>query len=185
MRGARLLDDPVDVQPFEDLLPAHHAGSQARVAALTKRWRWSISAAGGIETLRAQQRTAVILGLGGVLQLRELWARQPSGSEGNRPAGTGAGGSLAGSDLARASVTFTFNGTGVDCFTVRDRRQGRGAIPYVDGCSCARSTTTRRIQPMTRAARSPGSRTACTCCGSSSTAGPARGEGEARFVVTA
>ena len=122
-----------------------------------------------IETLRAQQRTAVILGLGGVLQLRELWARQPRGSEGIDRPGTGAsGGSLAGSDLARASVTFTFNGTGVHCFTVRDRRQGRGAIPYVDGCSCARSTTTRRIRPMTCSARSPGSRTGCTWCGSSS-----------------
>ncbi len=37
MRGARLLDGPVYVQPLEDLLLAHHAGVQARVAALTKR----------------------------------------------------------------------------------------------------------------------------------------------------
>ena len=42
MRGARLLDGPVDVQPFEDLLPAHHAGVQARVAALTKRIAYSV-----------------------------------------------------------------------------------------------------------------------------------------------
>jgi hypothetical protein len=42
------------------------------------------------------------------------------------------GGSLAASDLARASVTFTFRGNGVDWFTVRDRRQGRAEI-YVDG----------------------------------------------------
>ena len=38
------------------------------------------------------------------------------------------------------------------------------------GCSCARSTTTRPCRPMTCTARSPGSRTACTCCGSSSSA---------------
>jgi len=42
VRGARLLDGPVDVQPFEDLLPAHHAGVQARVAALTKRIAYSV-----------------------------------------------------------------------------------------------------------------------------------------------
>ncbi len=42
------------------------------------------------------------------------------------------GGSLAASDLARASVTFTFRGTGVDWYTVRDPRQGRAEI-YVDG----------------------------------------------------
>jgi hypothetical protein len=36
VRGARLLDGLVDVQPFEDLLRAHHAGVQARIAALTK-----------------------------------------------------------------------------------------------------------------------------------------------------
>ncbi len=42
------------------------------------------------------------------------------------------GGSLAVSDLERASVSFTFRGTGVDWFTVRDPRQGRAEI-YVDG----------------------------------------------------
>ena len=42
------------------------------------------------------------------------------------------GGSLVASDLARASVTLTFRGTGVDWYTVRDPRQGRAEI-YVDG----------------------------------------------------
>ena len=42
------------------------------------------------------------------------------------------GGSLATSDLARASVTFVFRGTGVDWYTARDPRQGRAEI-YADG----------------------------------------------------
>lgn len=43
-------------------------------------------------------------------------------------------GSLSASDLARASVTFAFRGTGVEWYTVRDRFQGRATI-YVDGIS--------------------------------------------------
>jgi hypothetical protein len=54
-----------------------------------------------IETLRAQQRTAVILGLGGVLQLRELWARQPRGSERNLPAWDGGVGREPGGERSR------------------------------------------------------------------------------------
>jgi GH25 family lysozyme M1 (1,4-beta-N-acetylmuramidase) len=42
------------------------------------------------------------------------------------------GGSLAASDLERASVTFTFRGSGVEWTTVRDRHQGRASI-FVDG----------------------------------------------------
>jgi GH25 family lysozyme M1 (1,4-beta-N-acetylmuramidase) len=42
------------------------------------------------------------------------------------------GGSLAASDLARASFELVFSGSGVSWTTVRDRRQGRAAI-YVDG----------------------------------------------------
>jgi len=53
-------------------------------------------------------------------------------SWGTVEASQASGGSLAASDLARASVTFTFRGTGVDWFTLRDRRQGRAAV-YVDG----------------------------------------------------
>ena len=50
--------------------------------------------------------------------MRELWARHHQGRKGIDRPGTGAsGGSLAASDLARAGVTFTFNGTGVDWFT--------------------------------------------------------------------
>lgn len=41
-------------------------------------------------------------------------------------------GSVTVSDLARASVTFRFRGTGVDWYTVRGPRQGRAEI-YVDG----------------------------------------------------
>ncbi|HET7236613.1 MAG TPA: GH25 family lysozyme [Actinomycetota bacterium] len=42
------------------------------------------------------------------------------------------GGSVWASDLARASVTFAFRGTGVEWYTVRDRWQGRAEV-YVDG----------------------------------------------------
>ncbi|HSJ52018.1 MAG TPA: glycoside hydrolase family 25 protein [Actinomycetota bacterium] len=42
------------------------------------------------------------------------------------------GGAVAASDLADASISFTFRGTGVDWTTVRDRRQGRAAV-YLDG----------------------------------------------------
>ena len=42
------------------------------------------------------------------------------------------GGSLAASDVGRASVTFTFRGTGVDWYTFRDRRQGKASV-YIDG----------------------------------------------------
>lgn len=53
-------------------------------------------------------------------------------SWGSVDASQASGGSLASSDLARASVTFTFRGTGVDWYTVRDRVQGRAEI-FVDG----------------------------------------------------
>lgn len=42
------------------------------------------------------------------------------------------GGTVALADLARASVSFAFRGTGVDWYTVRGPAQGRAAI-YVDG----------------------------------------------------
>jgi hypothetical protein len=51
---------------------------------------------------------------------------------GGLDASQASGGGLAVSDLAHASVTLTFRGTGVDWYTVRDRRQGRAEI-YVDG----------------------------------------------------
>jgi hypothetical protein len=51
---------------------------------------------------------------------------------GEAEASRASGGSLASSGLARASVTFTFRGTGVRWYTVRDRRQGRAEI-YLDG----------------------------------------------------
>lgn len=47
-------------------------------------------------------------------------------------AGRASGGSVALSDLARSSVTFTFRGTGVEWYTVRGPRHGRAAIS-VDG----------------------------------------------------
>jgi hypothetical protein len=53
-------------------------------------------------------------------------------SWGTLRASQASGGSLSASDLARASVTFTFRGIGVDWYTVRDRLQGRADI-YVDG----------------------------------------------------
>jgi hypothetical protein len=53
-------------------------------------------------------------------------------SWGTLRASPASGGSLSASDLARASVTFTFRGVGVDWYTVRDRLQGRADI-YVDG----------------------------------------------------
>ena len=57
-------------------------------------------------------------------QLETIW--------GTLRASQASGGSLSASDLARASVTFTFRGIGVDWYTVRDRLQGRADI-YVDG----------------------------------------------------
>jgi len=51
---------------------------------------------------------------------------------GSVDASRASGGSLRRSDVEGASATFTFRGTGVAWYTVRDRRQGRAAI-YVDG----------------------------------------------------
>jgi hypothetical protein len=77
MRGARLLDGPVDVQPFEDLLPAHQAGVQARVTALTKRMRWFHIGCMRDRNSPVTTANPVILGLGEFCRLRELWARHP------------------------------------------------------------------------------------------------------------
>ena len=170
MRGSRLLDGPIDVQPFEDLLPAHHAGIQARVTALTK--RIALVHIGCMRDRKSPGTTGTLSSLvsGSSAVARALGAAS-SGSERNRPAWDGGVGREPGGERSRQG--------GRDVHVQRDRgrlvhgcetgnRAERRSMST--GCSCARSTTTRPCRPMTCTARSPGSRTACTCCGSSSSA---------------
>jgi hypothetical protein len=170
VRGSRLLDGPVDVQPFEDLLPAHQAGIQARVTALTK--RIALVHIGCMRDRKSPGTTGTLSSLvsGSSAVARALGAAS-SGSERNRPAWDGGVGREPGGERSRQG--------GRDVHVQRDRgrlvhgcetgnRAERRSMST--GCSCARSTTTRPCRPMTCTARSPGSRTACTCCGSSSSA---------------
>jgi hypothetical protein len=170
VRGSRLLDGPVDVQPFEDLLPAHQAGIQARVTALTK--RIALVHIGCMRDRKSPGITGTLSSLvsGSSAVARALGAAS-SGSERNRPAWDGGVGREPGGERSRQG--------GRDVHVQRDRgrlvhgcetgnRSERRSMST--GCSCARSTTTRPCRPMTGTARSPGSRTACTCCGSSSSA---------------
>jgi hypothetical protein len=162
VRGSRLLDGPVDVQPFEDLLPAHQAGIQARVTALTK--RIALVHIGCMRDRKSPGTTGTLSSLvsGSSAVARALGAAS-SGSERNRPAWDGGVGREPGGERSRQG--------GRDVHVQRDRgrlvhgcetgnRAERRSMST--GCSCARSTTTRPCRPMTCTARSPASRTACT-----------------------
>jgi hypothetical protein len=91
VRGSRLLDGPVDVQPFEDLLPAHQAGTQARVTALTK--RIALVHIGCMRDRKSPGTTGTLSSLvsGSSAVARALGAAS-SGSERNRPSWDGASG---------------------------------------------------------------------------------------------